>query len=82
MSEVIKEMSTNDILMEILKELQFHGQLLSTVITNADEKQHEHRNAKTNIEKQINEIASKLEGSPFASMLRETAKTLGGKHGN
>jgi hypothetical protein len=67
---------------DVLKELKFHGKLLSSMVEMMDARKFEQGEAKRDIEVRMNKIATDLEGSPFAPILKEVAKTLGGKHGS
>jgi hypothetical protein len=76
----------NKKLNEILKTLNYQTKLLESLVETLDARQYEHNLSKMEINKNItasiNNIASQVEGTPFAAMLRETAKSMmGGKHG-
>ena len=66
---------------EILKELQFHGKLLSSIVEGADAREHSARNMKKDVKTQIEKAAKALEGTPFSNILKTTAARFGGKDG-
>lgn len=67
---------------KISEELKYHRKLLESLVETKDSYRFEREKMKKDVTSQIDEIAKKLEGSPFASMLKEVSKTLGGKHGS
>lgn len=70
-----------DLLKEILKELQFHGKLLTSMVEMMDAGKHEHQEKKIDIGQKLEELAGMMKGSPLAFVLGEAAKKMGGNHG-
>ena len=70
-----------DLLREILKELQFHGKMLTSMVEMMDAGKHDHQEKKIEIAQKLEELASTIEGSPMAFVLKEAAKKMGGNHG-
>jgi len=68
-----------ELLKKILTELEFHSKLLSELVTGIDEKKHEHQDSKIEINKKIAELSKHFEGTPYATILQEVLKSLGGK---
>ncbi len=69
-----------ELLKEILKELQFHGKLLSSMVEMMDAGKHEHREKGLEIGQKIEELAAMMPGSPFTLILKEVGKKIGGNH--
>jgi len=71
-----------EILIQIFKELEYHGKLLSEIVITMDERKKEQMETKTDIGKQIKNIGKMMEGSPFASALTGLGEKMEGKHGD
>jgi len=71
-----------ELLVDILKELKFHGKLLSSMVEVMDARGHEQSRAKIDIQSHLDKIAENMGSSPRSGVIKDIAKTMGGKHGD
>lgn len=65
------------LLQKILKELEFHGKLLSSLVEQVDAKTHQHQEAKQKVGVQLEELAAMLGNMPMAGALKNMAQHFG-----
>lgn len=68
-----------EILKEIMVELKYHSKLLGELVMGVDARSHDQQEKKLEIAKMIEDVAGKMNNTPFAPLLQNLVKKINGQ---